>query len=252
MKKLGMVIDMQKCVGCGACGIACKSENNTRTATAESSFNWADFTTKAAGRFPNVKAETLPVLCNHCDNAACVKVCPVTPKAMYKAKDGTTLHNDERCIGCRRCQKACPYSSQKLAEAEDGYSVISFNPRKTSPQPFWADTSTAGKGTSSGKQTADKAGATPPDHNKYRHADYGSVRPDGVTEKCMFCAHRVKDGLQPSCVDACPAKARTFGDLNSGSSEVSKLLKKHKGTRLKEEAGTSPNVYYVRSFGRQG
>ena len=101
-----MVIDLQKCVGCGACAIACKTENNTpnRDTARGQTFNWADFLMYTEGKFPKVKFSAMPVLCNHCSNAPCVAACPVKPqKAMFKTPDGITMHNDERCIGCRRC-----------------------------------------------------------------------------------------------------------------------------------------------------
>ena len=248
MAKYGMVIDLQKCVGCGTCALACKSENNTPQRTRESSFNWADFILKVEGQFPNTKAATIPTLCNHCTNAPCVEVCPVTPKAMYKTKDGITMHNDERCIGCRLCQRACPYSSTDVAKADDQYSVISFNDRKAEPHGFWRNTDRLGKYTSSPVETSKKVGEIPPYHHKYKHPDYNSVRPKGVTEKCIFCDHRLKSGLKPNCVEACPANARIFGDLSNKNSEPSRLLKKHRYFRLKEDAGTEPNIYYVRSY----
>ncbi len=96
--RYGMVIDLQRCVGCGACAIACKAENNTRTRGNEQTFNWADFVMKTEGTFPNVTHWVMPVLCNHCSNAACIEVCPVTPKAMFKTPEGITLHDPALCI----------------------------------------------------------------------------------------------------------------------------------------------------------
>ena len=84
MARLGMVIDLQRCVGCGACAFACKAENNTRSRADGQSFNWADFVMKTEGTFPDTTHWVMPVLCNHCTDAPCVKVCPVTPKAMFK------------------------------------------------------------------------------------------------------------------------------------------------------------------------
>ncbi len=248
-KKYGMVIDLQKCVGCGACALACKTENNTQNRAKGQTFNWADYLIEVGGSFPNVEYTNRPVLCNHCSDAACVNVCPVTPKAMYKSEDGVTLHNSERCIGCRQCQQACPYSVPDVDDAKAAYSVISFNGFLEETQPFYQDTGEliAG-GTSSGTEIARRAGETPPHRTRYRHADYGDVRRKGVVEKCMFCDHRVQKGELPFCVEACPSGARIFGDLNDSSSEVSRLLRQYSGSVLKPEAGTQPNVYYVRTF----
>ncbi len=255
-KKYGMVIDLHQCVGCGACALACKNENNTRTRDEGQSYNWADFLMKTEGNFPEVKATTIPVLCNHCTYAFCVEACPVTPKAMFKAEDNTTLHNQARCIGCRLCQEACPYSQFELDEGSlkgESYSIISFNFHGRDTQPRWSDKQELIPGcTASGAQTAQQAGATPPDMNKYESGDYKPVRRAGVVEKCIFCHHRITHGLLPACVEACPARARIFGDLNDPASEIAQTLQKHKATVLKAEEGTEPNVFYVRSYGAKG
>ncbi len=246
-KQYGMVIDLQKCVGCGACALACKTENNTQEAADGQTFNWADFIYKEEGKFPNVKYAAIPVLCNHCSDAPCVKACPVKPKAMFKSPDGITLHNDERCIGCLRCQKACPYSVSDITKQKAQYSVISANMGESHPAA--RDSSELIKGcTASGAETAKAAGAIPPHKHDYQHPDYASVRKPGVTEKCIFCEHRVKKGEQPYCVAACPSKARIFGDLNDAAGAPAQALKKHKAMRLKEEKKTKPNVAYIRSF----
>ena len=69
MARLGMVINLQKCVGCGCCTLACKTENNTRTRAGGQSHNWADLLVKTEGTFPNVVHLVMPVLCNHCTDA---------------------------------------------------------------------------------------------------------------------------------------------------------------------------------------
>jgi Fe-S-cluster-containing dehydrogenase component len=245
-----MVVDLQKCVGCGACAFACKAENNTRTRADGQSYNWADFIMKTEGTFPNVTHSALPVLCNHCSEAECVKVCPV--EAMYKTPEGITLHDPERCIGCRACQNACAYSQAELdADSNDGksYSVISFNPQDQDTQPQWSDKAVLiTGGTASGAETAKKAGASTPAMNQFTGKDVPPIRRAGVVEKCTFCYHRTLNGLQPACVEACPAKARIFGDQDDPNSEIAKILKTKKTFRLKEEAGTKPNVHYVGTY----
>ncbi len=254
-KKYGMVIDLHQCVGCGACALGCKNENNTGDRADGQSRNWADFTMKTEGSFPNTTYTQLPVLCNHCSDAPCVMACPVTPKAMFKADDNTTLHNQDRCIGCRRCQDACPYSEHllddKKSNAGGQYSVISFNLHGKSTTAKWQDKRELIPGcTASGAQVAAKVGSSPPDLNNYQSGDYKPVRAAGVVEKCILCHHRTTAGLQPACVDACPANARIFGDLNDPASDISKALKTNGKTvkRLKEDEGTEPNVFYVRSY----
>ena len=82
-KRLAMVIDLQRCVGCGACIIACKSENNIKQDVV-----WASRISRTVGQFPNVRYEYIPTLCNHCERAPCVDGCPTT--AIHKAEGNIT------------------------------------------------------------------------------------------------------------------------------------------------------------------
>jgi len=256
MAKYGMAIDLDKCVGCGACALACKTENNTSFETNSKKFNWADYLTFTTGTFAagDVSFKVVPVLCNHCTDAPCVEICPVTPTALYKSDTGITLHNQERCIGCRLCQTACPYSEHDVDEGDAQYSVISYNPDNGPSHSFYADeTSTILNGTSSPKEVADLVAVMPPDKHDYTHPDYGAVRIDNVTEKCIFCDHRVQVGDDPYCVVSCPTGARIFGDMEDSGSDVSLAiangagrLKDNSGTYLGSgEAGTNPNVFYL-------
>ena len=250
--KYGMVIDLHQCVGCGSCALACKGENNTQTRANGQSYNWADFVMKTEGVFPNTKYSQMPVLCNHCSDAPCVEECPVEPKAIFKTADGATLYNEERCIGCLACQDACPYSVEKLDETSYGgeaYSVISFNPFKKPVHPEWKDATAAIPGcTSSGADVAKAAGVAVPGANMFKSGDYNPVRKMGVIEKCTFCNHLTSAGELPACVTACPASARIFGDQNDANSGIAKALAGHKSMVLKEEEGTKPNVFYIRSY----
>jgi len=252
MSRLGMVIDLEKCVGCGACAFACKAENNTRTRAKGQSHNWADFVIKTEGTFPNAMHRVMPVLCNHCTNARCVEVCPVTPKAMFKTPEGITMHNDELCIGCQACQKACPYSHAELDDrslAGETYSVISFNPHDEDSQPWWSNRSAMiPGGTASGAETARMAGAAIPALNQFVAGDVATIRKAGVVEKCTLCYHRTSNGLQPACVEACPSQARIFGDQDDPNSKITKVLKTEKSFRLQEDKGTRPNVHYIHKY----
>lgn len=106
-----MAIDLKRCVGCHTCSVACKMANNL-----PNEIWWNRILTvggeamdTAAGTFPNNTLEYLPVNCQHCDNPACVKACPVG--ATYKRKeDGLVIQDYDKCIGCRYCMVACPYS----------------------------------------------------------------------------------------------------------------------------------------------
>ena len=245
----GMVIDLQSCVGCGACALACKLENNTPNRDDENgqTMNWADFVHRTSGTFPDVEYETLPVLCNHCSDAACVEVCPAEPKAIYKDENGITMISNERCIGCQSCQEACPYSAEDVNAEKADYSVISLNAEP--PHGFFRDREEAiPKCTTSGAELAALAGDSPPHHTHYEGQPYASVRQGDIVEKCTFCAHRLERGQLPACVVACPSEARVFGDLGDSKSEPRQLLAQHKSFVLKPDAGTKPNVHYVRSF----
>lgn len=230
-KKLAMVIDLHRCTGCGGCSIACKNENNVQDGTA-----WASRISQTKGIFPHVKYEYKPTLCNHCDNAPCVRVCPTG--AMHKDDGNITAHDPEICLGCKTCMAACPYG------------VIAFNKRRI--HEFWRSEEQLLKGcTESPAQITKKAkGKLIPYYNseKERGHEGSALRYKGIVEKCTFCDHRVKDGKLPWCVLKCPASARIFGDLNDPDSDVNKILGKFSATRLKEHLGTKPNIYYVRDF----
>lgn len=228
-KKWAMVIDLQKCTGCGGCTIACKNENNV-----QDGIFWANKINRTVGKFPNVRYDYMPTLCNHCDKAPCVKVCPTG--AMHKIAGGITMHDSTMCIGCRYCMVACPFR------------VISFNDRKSHKR--WRSEKATIEGcTSSPMEVTKKVNGTViPYYNPDREETYEGIRPVGVVEKCTFCDHRVKKGLLPYCVEKCPAKARIFGDLNDPNSKVNYLLGKYKPYRLKEHLGTEPKVYYIRNF----
>jgi len=228
MAKYGMIIDLHKCVGCSACQIACKNENNVDTG-----IFWSWHITKTEGTFPDIRHEYIPTLCNHCEDAACVRVCPT--QAMYKDENGLTLHDPEKCIGCKSCAMACPYG------------VISFN--KNEPHRRWDETTAIIEGgTSSPKDVVNATGTPIPYYNTDREKTYEGIRSKGIVEKCTMCDHRVNDGKDPYCVVSCPADARIFGDLDDPNSQISKVLAKYEGKQLLPHKGTKPKVYYVRGY----
>ena len=234
-KKLVMVIDLQRCTGCGGCVITCKSENNVQAGP-----RWAGIISKTVGTFPNVRMEFVPTLCNHCVKAPCVRACPTG--AMHKGDGDITMHTPAKCIGCKTCMAMCPYG------------VISRNSKE--PHRFWKDKKALIKGcTSSGAEVAEKVKAEAIPH--YNSAKENSspgmgLRYKGIVEKCTFCDHLVTEGKLPFCVASCPANARIFGDLNDPNSAVSRILGKYRPWRLKEHLGTEPKVYYVREFNPGG
>jgi len=110
--RYGMTIDLKRCIGCHTCAVGCKLENNVPMGMA-----WNRILTKGGphmdtpqGEYPYVEMEYVPLACQHCENAPCVKVCPVG--ASFKTEDGRILIDYDRCIGCRYCMTACPYNAR--------------------------------------------------------------------------------------------------------------------------------------------
>ena len=107
MAQLGFYVDATKCTGCRTCQIACKDKNRL-----DAGVLFREVKTYAVGKFPNVKGYSLSLSCNHCENPACISVCP--NGAMYKTEDGIVLCDAEMCIGCGSCVSICPYGQPKL------------------------------------------------------------------------------------------------------------------------------------------
>jgi tetrathionate reductase subunit B len=97
-----MVIDLDRCIGCHTCEIACKYQNDVPLGIWRT---WVKEIEK--GRYPHVVRSFRPTLCNHCADPVCVKVCPVN--ASYQREDGIVMVDPHRCVGCRYCMAACPY-----------------------------------------------------------------------------------------------------------------------------------------------
>ncbi len=114
MPRLGMLIDLTRCIGCDACTVACKQENGTPM-----DVFFARVLNVEVGKYPNVKRVYIPVLCNHCDDAPCLKSCP--NKAIIRRDDGVVLIDQDRCRGTGACVSACPYGNVVLTDKDSWY-----------------------------------------------------------------------------------------------------------------------------------
>ena len=122
MARYGMVIDLSRCIGCHACGIACKAENGTPPGVW-----WGKVLTSEVGKYPSARIVYTPLLCMHCKNAPCVEVCPTG--ATYKRADGIVAVDYDKCMGCRYCEIACPYGARAFVEEiEPYYPEFGFTP----------------------------------------------------------------------------------------------------------------------------
>ncbi len=212
-----MVVDVRACleeVGCEKCSKACDKAHNVpqiKTERHKIMWIWKEHFENA---FPSRDYEhfeksllgnDVVVLCNHCEDPPCVRVCP-TQATWKRESDGIVMMDMHRCIGCRFCMAACPYGSR------------SFN---------WIDP----------RPHIEKV------NGKYP-SDF-PTRMKGVVEKCNFCAERLAVGQAPSCVEACDKKLLTFGDMDDPNSEVRKLVENNFTIRRKPELGTGPQVFYI-------
>ncbi len=230
MPRWGMVIDLDRCIGCGACVVACQAENNVPINTEDTyhqrrAIAWIRLERYWEGEYPNIKARYIPVPCMQCTNAPCEPVCPVY--ATYHTTEGINMQVYNRCIGTRYCAVNCHWH------------VRFFN--------FWEPKW--------------------PDSLKNQLNPDVTVRSRGVMEKCNFCVHRIAkaqhkakvegralrtDEVQTACAQACPTNAIVFGDLDDPDSAVSKLLAQAESEgrvyRLLEDLGTDPKVYYLKKI----
>jgi len=219
-----MVVDLDRCIGCGACAVACYAENNVPVVGEANvregrEMAWLKVVPYLNAEEPPMRRGWLPMLCQHCDAAPCEPVCPTY----------ASVHNDQglnaqvynRCIGTRYCSNNCPYKVRRFG---------------------WHSTEWA-----------------PP--LQLQLNPEVSVRSRGVMEKCTFCIQRIlqaehraklegrplRDGdVVPACAQTCPTRAIIFGDLMDPESRVSSLTRlEPRRYHVLEELNTKPAVTYL-------
>lgn len=253
-----MVVDLNTCFGCGACVVACQSENNVPVVGKQEVLNrremhwiridryyksdWSKDKGNAEGKglvetyglmeVPSDDPEVVfqPMMCQHCNNAPCETVCPVL--ATTHSTEGLNQMTYNRCIGTRYCANNCPYKVRRFnwfsypENSEFDYNVNN----------------------NLGKMVLN------PDV---------TIRARGVMEKCSMCVQRIQEGklyakkegrrpvdgeINTACAQACPSDAIVFGDMSNKESRIYKLLSEHKEGRaytLLEEINTKPSVVYL-------
>ncbi|HXH18925.1 MAG TPA: TAT-variant-translocated molybdopterin oxidoreductase [Chitinophagales bacterium] len=238
-----MAIDLNSCIGCSACVVACTAENNVPVVgklevSRSREMHWLRIDRYFAGDESNPSVVFQPMLCQHCDNAPCENVCPVA--ATNHSSDGINQMAYNRCIGTRYCANNCPYKVRR------------FN---------WFDYLGADsflKGTIFNNDK-DEHEMTENLTRMVLNPDV-NVRSRGVMEKCSFCIQRIQDGklkakmenrplrdddIATACQQACPTQAITFGDINNDRTEVYKLAHDERGFKVLEEIHTLPSITYL-------
>jgi len=234
----GMAIDLNSCIGCNACVVACSAENNVPVVGKEQvlmarEMHWIRIDRYYTGDPVHPELVRQPVMCQHCDNAPCENVCPVA--ATTHSDEGINQMAYNRCIGTRYCNNNCPYKVRR------------FN--------FF-----------------DYTNADAIKGNLYDHEEMTvdlrrlvlnpdvTTRAKGVIEKCSFCIQRIQDKkltakienrqladgeVVTACAQACPAQAIVFGNLNDKESRVSKMFADERNYHVLEELHVLPSVGYL-------
>ncbi len=238
----GMYVDLNGCIGCGACQVACIAENNVpvvgkREVARHHEMTWMRIDRYYYGDYENPNVVYQPMMCQHCDNAPCENVCPVA--ATNHSSEGLNQMTYNRCIGTRYCANNCPYKVRRFNWLD--YTTADLFPSNEfeingEEIPFGADNLT----------------------RMVLNPDV-TVRSRGVIEKCSFCVQRIQEGkltakrenrrlvdsdVRSACQTACPTGAISFGDMNDPEAPISQKMKSALAYKVLEEINVLSSVHY--------
>ncbi len=239
----GMHIDLNACIGCGACTVACMAENNVpvvgkHEVAIHHEMTWLRIDRYYYGDVENPNTIYQPMMCQHCDNAPCENVCPVN--ASNHSSEGLNQMAYNRCIGTRYCANNCPYKVRRFNWLDYTKADIwpANQPRLQEEKvPFMADNLT----------------------RMVLNPDV-TVRSRGVIEKCSFCVQRIQEGkltakkegrqlqdrdVRTACQTSCPTGAITFGDMNNKSGDLAGKLESPLNYIALEEINVRSSVTYT-------
>ncbi len=211
-KRWGMVIDLNRCVGCQTCTIACKQTNDTPPGV-----QWRRVIDIEQGKFPDVERLFLVTGCQHCAEPPCVPVCPTG--ATRQREDGLVTMDYDTCIGCGYCAVSCPYDARTIVHAAKGY---------------YSDTTLTSQ---------EQATAHPERIGVAQKCTFCQDRIE--TGMALGLIPGVDPEATPACSASCIAQAIQFGDFNDKTSHVSKLLESQPSLQLNAELGTDPQIKYL-------